>query len=46
MAESGDYCMGISKQVMMLQTLLSSSVVTTLDPNVITALTKGTGDSL
>ena len=44
--KSGDYCMGISKQVMMLQTLLSSSVVKTLDPSVITAVTKGISDSL
>ena len=38
--------MGISKQVMMLQTLLSSSEVKTLDPSVITAVTKGINDSL
>ena len=44
--QSGDYCMGISKQVMMLQTLLSSSVVKTLDPSIITAVTKGISDSL
>ena len=46
MAEIRPYCMGISKQVMMLQTLLSSSVVKTLDPSVITAVTKGISDSL
>ena len=44
--KSGDYCMGISKQVMMLQTLLRSSVVKTLDPTDITAITKGISDSL
>ena len=37
--ESGDYCMGISKQLMMLQSLLSSSVIETLDPSVISAVT-------
>ena len=44
--KSGDYCMGISKQVMMLQTLLSSSVVKTLSPSVITAVIKGISDSM
>ena len=44
--ESGDYCMGISKQLMMLQSLLSSSVIKTLDPSVISAVTKGISDSL
>ena len=44
--ESGDYCMGISKQLMMLQSLLSSSVIKTLDPSVISVVTKGISDSL
>ena len=44
--ESGDYCMGISKLLMMLQSLLSSSVIKTFDPSVISAVTKGISDSL
>ena len=44
--ELGDYCMGKSKQLMMLQSLLSSSVIKTLDPSVISAVTKGISDSL
>ena len=35
--EPGDYCMGIYKQLMTLQSLLSSSVIKTLDPSFLEA---------
>ena len=44
--QSGDYCMGISKQTMMLQSLLSSNAVLRLDSRIISAIVKGVSDIL
>ena len=44
--ESGDYCMSLSKQSLMLQSLISSDGISKLDPKVISAIVKGIGDSV
>lgn len=44
--ESGDFCMGITKQSLMLQSLLSSGACSQLDNRVISAVVKGISESL
>lgn len=44
--ESGEYCMSVTKQSLMLQDFISSRAVLDLDPKIISAVVKGIGDSL
>ena len=44
--ESGEYCMSITKQSLMLQNFVSSCAVLDLDPKIISAVAKGISDSL
>lgn len=44
--ESGDYCLGITKQSLMLQSLLSSGACSNLDNRVISAVVRGISESL
>ena len=44
--ESGDYCMGIQKQSLMVQSILTSGVCSELDPSIISAVVKGISETL
>ena len=44
--ESGDYCMGIQKQSLMVQSILTSGVCSELDPSIINAVVKGISETL
>ena len=44
--ESGDYCMSVQKQSLMVQSILSSGVCSKLDPNIISAVVKGISETL
>ena len=44
--ESGDYCMGIQKQSLMAQSILTSGVCSELDPSIISAVVKGISETL
>ena len=44
--ESGEYCMSVTKQSLMLQDFISIRAVLDLDPKIISAVVKGIGDSL
>ena len=43
--ESGDYCMGIQKQSLMVQSNLTSGVWSELDPSIISAVVKGISET-
>lgn len=44
--ESGDFCMSIINKSLMLQSLLSSDVMSDMDPSIIAAIVKGIGETL
>ncbi|MCG8035390.1 MAG: DDE-type integrase/transposase/recombinase [Candidatus Thiodiazotropha taylori] len=44
--ESGDYCMGVQKQSLMVQALLTSGVCSEVNPEIICAVVKGISETL